>query len=103
MFMKTVLIFLCLGALLLFSACRSVGSACQVLVVDERGEPIERAELVVISLSIDVDSQRTYARRMAYLPSLVQEAKWLSVGRRGYKDVQVAVTGEWPLRVTLKK
>jgi len=75
----------------------------EVLVVDGKGSPVKDAEVYAVSLSMSTGPVKTNAKGEATVPSNAQGAKWVSVTKKGYQDVQVDVPTKWPLKITLKK
>ena len=90
-----------LGCLaLFFAAC----SRPQIEVVDSAGAPIEGAEIVGYSLSIQGQQTQTDKRGHAQIPSAVQQTQWIVVSKPGFiRTEQIDVSGPKPIKVILQK
>ena len=75
----------------------------RVIVVDGNGSPIQDAEIYAASLSMNTGPAKTNAKGRATVPSNIQGAKWVSVKKNGYQDVQLPIPAKWPLKIILKK
>ena len=81
------------------------GCSAQVRVIDEAGNPIARAQVRPVTLSITGAPRETDRDGHVSIPDSVsiQDVKWVNVERDGYVPVQVPIGNTSPLVITLKK
>jgi hypothetical protein len=75
-----------------------------VIVVDPAGNPVPGAAVSPVTASMNGQATLTDANGEAFVPptiGYVQGTEWVSISKRGFNGVQVAVPDQWPLRVAL--
>lgn len=79
--------------------------SADVLVVDEKGVPIEGASVEPISLSINYPKVKTNKKGKANLGFKIQKIQWVTVSKKGYVTVvQADYKGlPKPIKIILKK
>ena len=79
----------------------SVGFVCfgcsdKVLVRDIRGNPIEDAEIVAVSLSMDAGAEYTNRKGIGKISYNIQGTKWVRINKEGYQSVWIDYKKPWP-------
>jgi hypothetical protein len=70
----------CLFCVFAFAGC----SGKYIIVKDEKGFPIQNAEVYATSLSMTIGPNLTNKEGIAFVPSNVQGTHWISISKEGY-------------------
>jgi hypothetical protein len=76
----------------------------RVQVVEPGGRPIQGADVVAVSASMNGDVVTTDAKGEAEIPLSLgaQQTKWVNVSKPGFESRQVELPAKWPLKVPLQ-
>jgi len=89
---------------LLLTAALTGCSSPDVIVVDTNGRPLADAKIVGASLSVGGQTAFANKKGEAKIPWAVQETKWISIYKEGYRPVEnVNVAQKKPIVVKMTK
>lgn len=73
-----------------------------VIVKDDKGNPVQGAEVYATALSIGAGPNLTNENGFAHVPSCVQQTQWISIRKDGYEYVRFEVQRKNRIEVVLR-
>src|SRR5437016_3080277 len=96
----TVALSMLVASVLLLAGC----SGPDLIIVDTNGKPIAGARIIGGSLSIGGQTTISDKKGRAKIPSAVQETKWISIYKAGFRTVEnIDVAQKKPIVVKMSK